>query len=443
VQRTIALARGFHQQARRMKLRSCQSWQVDGDSEKAEWMTLLIGGGRRRFSSLQDVVKQVQLEGRIVRRWREQNARLSPLGDRLPAPGSGGSVAAVDVESWEGLDVFRLERETQQPLKQVFMSIWKRRELGKLSRASEHQVMELVTAVEASYRLNPYHNRVHAAEVTAITYYLWSQLAAQEHMRGYFSHLDLLVAVLAGAVHDMAHPGSGNDFLVKTQHPLALRYLDRSVLEHFHAASAFALVQEMGVPILEHTMPSPPAETLKGRIVDMLLATDMAQHKPVCEAVTTELAMHKAPQDIDKLKLECFVLHLADIGHPLRPRAQHREWSLLLREEFFAQGDEERRLGLVPTPLCDREKAPTLAKSQQGFLGFVIAPAWKSFSQVLGARASKPLDAHLCDNRAMWEEAAAEDAAREAAERAGAAAAVQGAPTPSRAKAQKRTTTMF
>lgn len=84
---------------------------------------------------------------------------------------------------------------------------------------------------------------MHAAEVTHCAYYIWSQLAAQDHMKGFFTNLDLLVVALTAAVHDMAHPGTGNDFLVKTEHALAVRYLDRSVLEHFHAASAFALMQ--------------------------------------------------------------------------------------------------------------------------------------------------------------------------------------------------------
>jgi len=355
----------------------------------------------------------VLMEHRIIRKWKSKNhERVREFG-KTP---STSDFVRVAIDSYGEVDVFQLEKDTQQPLVHVFMSIWGKRGLEKMSKASSDQVMEFMQSVEASYRPNLYHNRVHAAEVTYIAYYLWAQLDAQEHMRGYFSAADLLALILAAAIHDMAHPGQGNDFLVKTQNALALRYNDRSVLENYHIACAFALVKEMGIPLLEHSLPSPPAETLKGRVVDMVLATDMAQHRRVVDDMNAEMAVHQA-QDIDKLVLEPHLLHLADIGHPLRSCGVHKQWSKLIREECFRQGDQEKKLGLSPMPLCDREKAPTLGKSQQGFLSFVVAPSWKPFGQALGAAASQPFEAYLSSNQLMWEELAAKERELEEQER--------------------------
>mmetsp|Transcript_88489 Transcript_88489/g.222764 ORF Transcript_88489/g.222764 Transcript_88489/m.222764 type:complete len:577 (+) Transcript_88489:92-1822(+) len=444
MQRTQVLTKRLSQQVRRMRLRAANSWQPDGEGDADEWMSLLLGG-RKRFSNLQDVVKQVQLEGRIIRRWQARRGGLTGVEPRSSFGTFG--VSKVNVDSWEAIDVFRLEREHQQPLVQVFMSVWTTRSFGNLSKATREQVLEFMRAVEASYRRNPYHNRMHAAEVTATAYYVWAQLAAQEHLAGYFSEVDLLAVVLAAAVHDMAHPGTANDFLVKTQHELAIRYCDRSVLEHFHVASAFALMQETGVPLLEHTLPSPPADTLKGRVVDMVLATDMAQHRRMVDDMASEVAANETAQDIDKLVLERYLLHLADIGHALRPRAQHREWSILVRQEFFAQGDQEKKLGLTPVPLCDRDKAPTLAKGQQGFLNFVVVPAWRPLFQVLGATASKSLEWYLADNQAMWAEELAAEESEEAQKGHGSCGGGAGltgrVASPCRAKARKTTTTVF
>merc|ERR1740122_168065 len=98
-------------------------------------------------------------------------------------------------------------------------------------------------------------------------------------MAGFFTDVDLLVVLLAAAVHDVGHPAVNNDFLVKTRDPLAMRYNDRSPLENYHAAFAFELMQEKGVDLLEITMPNPGAAALRSRIIDMVLATDMAHHK--------------------------------------------------------------------------------------------------------------------------------------------------------------------
>jgi len=434
LQKASALTRKFQQQARR-RLRQAQSWQGEREEDAAGWATL-IGERPRRFLTMQEVVKQVQLEHRIIKRWQDKHAQPSPLDDRSLDPLC--TLSRVNVDCWEAVDVFKLEAETQAPLKQVFMSIWKTRSLGSLSKATHGQMFDFIGAVEASYRDNPYHNRRHAAEVTHCAYYIWSQLAAQDHMKGFFSDLDLLVVALTAAVHDMAHPGTGNDFLVKTEHALAVRYLDRSVLEHFHAASAFALMQDMGAPILQHNLPSPPFETLKGRMVDMLLATDMAQHRRVCEDMASEVAVHTSCQEIDKLKLECHLIHLADIGHPFRPRELHKQWSLLVQDEFFAQGDQEKKLGFTPAPLCDRSKAPALAKSQQGFINFVLVPAWRPMSQVLGRIGAERFESYLNDSQAMWEEMAAEEADKEAAEKGAATkCALGGVASPCRAMAQR------
>ena len=82
---------------------------------------------------------------------------------------------------------------------------------------------------------------------------------------------------------------------------------------------------------------------------------------------------------------ERMLVHLADIGHPLRPWAIHFAFSQRVTEEFFRQGDEERRQGHTPMVLFDREQNATdraLAKSQVGFINFVVIPAWSTFADV-------------------------------------------------------------
>ncbi|PNH00395.1 cGMP-inhibited 3',5'-cyclic phosphodiesterase B, partial [Tetrabaena socialis] len=78
-------------------------------------------------------------------------------------------------------------------------------------------------------------------------------------------------------IHDYGHPGLTNDFLIATNHPLAVRYNDRSPLENHHCAAAFAV---LGRPELDVLAPLSPPEraAFRKQVLEMVLATDMKQH---------------------------------------------------------------------------------------------------------------------------------------------------------------------
>lgn len=71
-------------------------------------------------------------------------------------------------------------------------------------------------------------------------------------------------------------------------------------------------------------------------------------------------------------------LKCADICNPCRPWEVSRAWSLQVSEEFYRQGDLERRLGLPVTPLCDRFTS-SVCKIQTGFFRFIAAPLFEEW----------------------------------------------------------------
>lgn len=235
-----------------------------------------------------------------------------------------------------------------------------------------------------------------------MTYQIWSYLS-QGSFKGYFEQVDLLVVMIAAAIHDIAHPATNNDFLIKTKSPLALRYHDTSILENFHLATAFELMRAREVSLLEHNLPSPPVTSLRRRIVDIVLATDMARHKEQVDDMGRLVSRCTNRQEIDKHKLEQYIVHMADVGHPFRPVAQHQEWARRVNEEFIAQGDREKELGLTPIDMFDRDKAPPLPKNQLGFLQFVIQPLWKPMEELL-AQKGRPANLFLQRNIRAWQE---------------------------------------
>merc|ERR1719433_1703982 len=66
-------------------------------------------------------------------------------------------------------------------------------------------------------------------------------------------------------------------------------------------------------------------------------------------------------------------LHLADVSNPLKPFKICKLWAWRVLDEFFAQGDEEKTIGLPVGMLNDRDKV-NRPGSQHGFINFLVAP---------------------------------------------------------------------
>merc|ERR1712014_154521 len=66
-------------------------------------------------------------------------------------------------------------------------------------------------------------------------------------------------------------------------------------------------------------------------------------------------------------------LHFSDISNSTKPFRICRIWAWQVLEEFFMQGDAEKRLGVPVQALNDREKV-NRAFSQVGFIEFLVSP---------------------------------------------------------------------
>jgi hypothetical protein len=67
----------------------------------------------------------------------------------------------------------------------------------------------------------------------------------------YFSDLQVMAGLLACMLHDVAHPGVNNNFLIGIKHQKALRFNDISVLENHHCAFTFKLLLDTKNDIFE------------------------------------------------------------------------------------------------------------------------------------------------------------------------------------------------
>ena len=71
-------------------------------------------------------------------------------------------------------------------------------------------------------------------------------------------------------------------------------------------------------------------------------------------------------------------------------------------EEFFLQGDAERKLNLPISFMCDRE-AITIPKAQSDFFGFVALPLFKAWSQFVRSPLSVQMCRNIVTNKEYWD----------------------------------------
>ncbi|XP_029461785.1 calcium/calmodulin-dependent 3',5'-cyclic nucleotide phosphodiesterase 1A isoform X3 [Rhinatrema bivittatum] len=230
-------------------------------------------------------------------------------------------------------------------------------------------LISFVESLEVGYSKykNPYHNLVHAADVTQTVHYIMLHTGIMH----WLTELEILAMVFAAAVHDYEHTGTTNNFHIQTRSDVAILYNDRSVLENHHVSAAYRIMQEEETNIFTN-LSKDDWRDLRTLVIEMVLSTDMSGHFQQIKTMRNTL---QQPEGIDKAKAMSLILHAADISHPAKTWDLHHRWTMALMEEFFRQGDKEVELGLPFSPLCDR-KATMVAQSQIGFIDFIVEPTF-------------------------------------------------------------------
>ncbi|PHJ17923.1 3 5 -cyclic nucleotide phosphodiesterase domain-containing protein [Cystoisospora suis] len=279
---------------------------------------------------------------------------------------------------------------------------------------------KFLVEVEKAYKPNPYHNSTHGITATAaarcppalpftmecpLKFHVARTLFATELSSSSFASadgfgevvgrntenrlgdLEEVGLIIASLCHDIAHPGRNNNFMVNASTPLALTYNDISVLENMHASLTFRLLCDRRLNLLGH-LHREAFRTCRKLMIDLILSTDMKTHFDQIANFRLRRqseGFDPVNNDEDRQRLLEMVIKSADIGHGALPWPAHEQWCLLVVQEFYDQGDEEKRLGLPVSFLCDRSQHDTeFFKSQIGFLDFVVKPLYEELEAVEG-----------------------------------------------------------
>lgn len=107
----------------------------------------------------------------------------------------------------------------------------------------------------------------------------------------------------------------------------------------------------------------------------------------------------------ERVLVLCNIVHSADLGAAGKPWELCEKWTYRLMEEFYGEGDAERKLGLELGALNDREKL-VVPKSQVGFINFIALPLWEAWGEYVDPGTDIVQLRNIRHNLSMWQELA-------------------------------------
>lgn len=299
------------------------------------------------------------------------------------------------------------------------------------------ELLDFIVDVDRSYLSeNPYHNFRHAMDVTFVLFHMLNDL----DLVRYFIQMDLMILLLSGLCHDICHPGLNNMYQVNGRTDLALLYNDKSVLENYSVSQTLNFFGKHN--LLRNLDQETDEMYLRETLSAIILYTDMAEHftltKEFAQCVDELIAESKSGQNKDyqksteqlssgpipetsialqsdrptsgnpaiihrhpgntpkferpsqltvqlplcerhRLVFMKVFMHAADISNPCRPFPICRKWTTLVAEEFYNQGDAEKRNGLPLSPNMDRETGDPI-RMTLGFSEVIVKPFFEAIS---------------------------------------------------------------
>lgn len=258
-------------------------------------------------------------------------------------------------------------------------------------------LLRFLVILRRHYNNVPYHNWFHAIDVTQFVFSVINTV----QLNKYLSDYEIFGLLLAAICHDTDHNGMNNRFHRNAHTVFAHLAPNLPPLEHHHSCITMDLARGILSPIKS-------AERLQlcHFIINAIMATDMEQHKNFLEKFKEiQDNFDQSNQDHRQL-LAQIVLKAADLSNTVRDFNEANRMAGKLSDETHRQGDEEKRLGLDVSPMCDRNDPTPLCKGQIGFYKFVAGPLMKELHDFFPALSDN--QRQFAENLATWEKMTAE-----------------------------------
>ena len=309
--------------------------------------------------------------------------------------------SGIDINSlfdFQNFDIFILKEKLGLENVMPFLGKEIIRKINVMHLLDESKIDNFLMVLSKTYQNNRalYHTSVHGVDVCYSNLLILTNLRDNDNNLQGISELDIVSLIIAGLTHDVGHPGLTNKFMINSKNELSIIYNDQSVLENFHCAKTFQLLENNDLNIF-NKFSNEDFLLLRKKMIGEILATDMAFHFKIVD----EYKEYKKTKDVKLEQYQLnFIIHIADLFHNYRKFEISLKWVELLSNEFWNQGDKEKELGLPISFLCDREDID-IPKSQVGFLKTFSLPTIKELVEVNIKFEQQQKNA--LNNLVMWE----------------------------------------
>lgn len=260
---------------------------------------------------------------------------------------------------------------------------------------SNEVLLNFTTTVRGLYHDMPYHNWSHAFSVAQFVACLLESLWDN------FEPLERIGMFIAAICHDVDHRGLNNAFLLNTKHPLGNLYANGSVMECHHVYMTELVLENQETDIF-FCLEREDKLKVKAYIKKMILSTDLFTHferKDQMQTLINEKSFDWRDKDHRDLA-SMIMMTTSDLCGSVKPGEVHQMSSRKVFEEFYAQGDLEKKMGFQPLPMFTRREDFPL--NQIGFLNGIVKPMIDMMSSVIPLL--EELHPIIADNISHWEE---------------------------------------
>lgn len=258
------------------------------------------------------------------------------------------------------------------------------------------KLTQYVCALKNAYNAVPYHNWIHACDVTQFVF----SCIIRGKLKQYLHDIEIFALLLAAIAHDVDHHGLDNEFHKLASTPLGILYEERPVMEMHHAATAIRLLEMPEHNVLEGIETPEEKQHFFNFFIKIILATDMDKHLAYLKDFEEVTDHFDKRNDRHRLLLAQIILKCGSVANTIRPFEVASDMANLLAEEKYRQGDLERTLKLEVPETRDRTKSPPIATTETSFLTFIATPLFAALGRLIPDLAD--CSEQLEKNKAAW-----------------------------------------